>query len=134
MQIHRAYALYSMDLLKSSCKLLPRRTLRDLYYTHTCPHLIGNFSVWDTAKSSKMYIKPLSTLQKMLITLICNVSPRTYTAHAPGESKNGCSLAYFSCLYWFNFARNSWKNFTPLLLNRILILSHNHKPCGHLKA
>ena len=66
--------------LKYANKLLPRRTLRDLYYTHAYPHLIGNITVWGTAKSSKMYIKPLATLQKKLVRLICNVPPRTHTA------------------------------------------------------
>ena len=66
--------------LKYANKLLPRRTLRDLYYTQAYPHLIGNITVWGTAKSSKMYIKPLATLQKKLIRLICNVPPRTHTA------------------------------------------------------
>jgi hypothetical protein len=68
-------------------KLLPRRTLRDLYYTHAYPHLIGNITVWGTAKSSKMYIKPLATLQKKLIRLICNVPPRTHTAPLMQELK-----------------------------------------------
>jgi hypothetical protein len=66
--------------LKYANKLLPRRTLRDLYYTHAYPHLISNITVWGTANNSKMYMKPLATLQKKLIRLICNVPPRTHTA------------------------------------------------------
>ena len=65
--------------LKYANKLLPRSTLRDLYFTHAYPHLIGNITVWGTADCRKTYIKSLAILQKKLIRLVCNVTPRTST-------------------------------------------------------
>ena len=65
--------------LKYANKLLPRSTLRDLYFTHAYPHLIGNITVWGTADCRKTYIKSLAILQKKLVRLVCNVPPRTST-------------------------------------------------------
>ena len=60
-------------------KLLPTHILRDTYFTHIFPHLIGNISIWGTPDHKKVYIQPLIRTQKKIIRLITNTPPRTHT-------------------------------------------------------
>jgi hypothetical protein len=53
--------------------------MKQLYYTHAYPHLIGDISIWGTNDSSKTYIQPLVRIQKKLIRIIKNLPPRTHT-------------------------------------------------------
>ena len=61
-------------------KLLPTKTMKDLYYTHAYPHLIGAITIWGTDNDRKTYIQPLIRTQKRLIRLITNKPPKTHTA------------------------------------------------------
>jgi hypothetical protein len=60
-------------------KLLPTNRMKQLYYTHIYPHLIGNISIWGTANRQKSYIQPLIRTHKRIIRLITNQPPRTHT-------------------------------------------------------
>jgi hypothetical protein len=64
---------------KYANKLLPTHTMRNQYYTHVYPHLIGSIPVWGTHEDSKTYIQPLIRTQKKIIRLITNSKPRTHT-------------------------------------------------------
>jgi len=77
----------TIQSLRYANKLLPTRTLRDLYYTHIYPHLIGNISIWGTSNTKKTYIQPLIRIQKRIIRLIKNVTPRTHTRPLMTELK-----------------------------------------------
>ena len=65
--------------LKYAKHFLPTATMKQLYYTHAYPHLIGAIPIWGTADPTKEYIKPLIRTQKKLIRMIKNVPPRTHT-------------------------------------------------------
>ena len=73
--------------IKYANNILPRHTLKGLYFMHAYPHLISNISIWGTADKKKQYIKPLVTLQKKIIRLIFNCPPRTHTAPLMQELK-----------------------------------------------
>jgi hypothetical protein len=60
-------------------KLLPLKTMTELYYTHIYPHLIGNISIWGSDDPTKTYLQPLIRVQKKIIRLIRNVPPRSHT-------------------------------------------------------
>ena len=60
-------------------KLLPTSTMKQLYYSHAYPHLIGNITIWGSEDPSKTYLQPLVRAQKKLIRIILNLPPRTHT-------------------------------------------------------
>jgi hypothetical protein len=53
--------------------------MKQLYYTHAYPHLIGAITIWGTANIKKTYLQPLVRTQKKIIRLITNNPPRTHT-------------------------------------------------------
>ena len=61
-------------------KLLPRETMKQLYYNHVYPHLISNISIWGSQRNTKTYLQPLIKMQKKIIRLITNLPPKTHTA------------------------------------------------------
>jgi hypothetical protein len=65
--------------LKFANKLLPTKALKDLYYAHAYPHLIGGISIWGTTDTKKQYIQPLVRIQKKIVRLIKQLPPRTHT-------------------------------------------------------
>ena len=65
--------------LKYAKYFLTTNTLKQLYYTHVYPHLIGSVTVWGTDDPNKEYIKPLIRTQKKIIRLIKNRPPHTHT-------------------------------------------------------
>ena len=73
--------------LRYANKLLPTRTLLNLYYTHVYPHLIGAITIWGTHDQQKTYIQPLIRMQKKIIRLINNKPPRTHTKPLFAEMK-----------------------------------------------
>jgi hypothetical protein len=65
--------------LRYTNNFVPQRTMRDLYYTHVFPHLIGSISIWGTDDGTKTYIQPLIRTQKKIIRIIARLRPRTHT-------------------------------------------------------
>ena len=65
---------------KYANKLLPTHTMKQLYYIHVYPHLIGNISIWGTTKRNKTYMQPLIRMHKQIIRLMTKKHPRTHTA------------------------------------------------------
>jgi hypothetical protein len=65
--------------LRHASNYLSTPRMKQLYYTHAYPHLIGDISIWGTDDSSKTYIQPLVRIQKKLIRIIKNLPPRTHT-------------------------------------------------------
>jgi hypothetical protein len=68
-------------------KFLPTHKMRELYFTHAYPHLIGAITIWGTENDKKTYIQPLIRTQKKLIRLIKNLPPRTHTKPLMTELK-----------------------------------------------
>ena len=68
-----------MYSFKYANKLLPTQTMKQLYYIHVYPHLIGNISIWGTNDRKKTYMQPLIRAHKKIIRLIANRHPRTHT-------------------------------------------------------
>ena len=68
-----------MQSIRYINKLLLTKVMRDLYYTHAYPHLIGTITVWGTDDGRQMYIQPLIRTQKRLVRLITNSPPKTHT-------------------------------------------------------
>jgi hypothetical protein len=66
--------------LRYATHFVPTSTMKQLYYSHAYPHLIGNITVWGTEDNSKTYLQPLIRTQKQLIRIITNLPPRTHTA------------------------------------------------------
>ena len=64
---------------KNANKLVTTQTMKQLYYTHAYPHLIGAITIWGTNKPNAEYIQPLIRTQKKLIRLIMNLPPQTHT-------------------------------------------------------
>lgn len=60
-------------------KLLPTETMVQQYYANAYPHLISNITIWGTASTTPMYIRPLIRTQKRIIRLIANTTPRAHT-------------------------------------------------------
>jgi hypothetical protein len=73
--------------LRYANKLLPTKTMLNLYYQHAYPHLIGNITIWGTSDPNKTYIQPLIRIQKKIIRLIKNLPPRTHTKPLMTELK-----------------------------------------------
>ena len=67
--------------LKYANKLLQTHILRDLYYTHAYPHLIGNISIWGTSDYKTAYIQTIIHIQKRIIRLITNTPQEHIHAH-----------------------------------------------------
>ena len=65
--------------LRYANKLLPTHIMKQQYYTHAYPHLIGSVTIWGTEDQRKKYIQPLIRTQKKLIRIIKNLPPRTHT-------------------------------------------------------
>ena len=65
--------------LRHASKYLSAHRMKQLYYTHAYPHLIGDISIWGTNDPTKTYIQPLIRTQKKLIRIIKNLPPRTHT-------------------------------------------------------
>jgi hypothetical protein len=53
--------------------------MKQLYYSHAYPHLIGEITIWGTQDPTKTYLQPLIRTQKKLIRIIMNLPPRTHT-------------------------------------------------------
>jgi len=68
-----------MQSFKHANKLLSLKTMKQLYYTHIFPHLIGNISIWGSSNPKKTYLQPLIKAQKKIIRLVSNVPPRSHT-------------------------------------------------------
>lgn len=60
-------------------KLTSTKIMKQLYYTHIYPHLIGAISIWGTDDPTKTYMQPLFRTHKRIIRLIVNRPPRTHT-------------------------------------------------------
>ena len=69
----------TIQKLKYAKRFLTTNTLKQLYYTHAYPHLIGCIAIWGTDNPNKEYIKPLIRTQKKLIRMIANKPPLTHT-------------------------------------------------------
>jgi hypothetical protein len=69
----------AVQTFRHANKLLPRHTLKQLYYSLVYPHLIGAITVWGTAQDNKEYIQPLIRMQKKIVRLIMRQRPRTHT-------------------------------------------------------
>ena len=65
--------------LRYATKFLTTETMREQYYTHAYPHLIGSIAIWGTTNDKKTYMQPLIRTQKKLIRIIKNRPPRTHT-------------------------------------------------------
>ena len=61
--------------------------MKQLYYTHAYPHLIGSITIWGTDKHNKEYMQPLIRTQKKLVRLIKNLPPQTHTKPIMKELK-----------------------------------------------
>jgi len=68
-----------MQTLKHANKLLPTKTMTQLYYSQIFPHLIGEILIWGTAQHQAHYIQPLIRTQKRIIRLLLNLPPRAHT-------------------------------------------------------
>lgn len=68
-----------MQAFRYANKILPTSTMRQLYFTHIYPHLIGNITIWGSANASTTYLQPLIRTQKRIIRLIKNLPPRSHT-------------------------------------------------------
>ena len=53
--------------------------MRQLYYSHVYPHLIGAITIWGSASKNKAYLQPLIRTQKKIIRIVKNVRPNTHT-------------------------------------------------------
>ncbi len=53
--------------------------MRQLYYSHVYPHLIGAITIWGSANKNKAYLQPLIRTQKKIIRIVKNVRPNTHT-------------------------------------------------------
>jgi hypothetical protein len=69
----------TIQRLKYANKLLPHHKLREIYFTHVYPHLIGGISLWGTHEPTKTYIQPLVKIQKKIVRLIFRRPPCTHT-------------------------------------------------------
>ena len=49
--------------------------MRELYFTHIFPLLIGSIAVWGTDDNKRVYIQPLIRTQKRIIRLIAHTDP-----------------------------------------------------------
>merc|ERR1711966_443089 len=68
-----------MEQFRYATKLLPIHTMKDLYYMHVYPHLLGSIAIWGTDNPNREYIKSLVRTQKKIVRLIMNLPPRTHT-------------------------------------------------------
>jgi hypothetical protein len=53
--------------------------MKQLYYSHVYPHLIGEIAIWGAADKQKTYMQPIIRTHKKIIRLIKNVPPRSHT-------------------------------------------------------
>ena len=60
-------------------KLLPTRIMKQFYYSHIYPHLLGAITIWGSADSKKTYMQPLIRSHKKIIRLVKNLPPRSHT-------------------------------------------------------
>ena len=65
--------------LKHASNYLKPHRMKQLYFTHAYPHLIGDISIWGTNDNTTTYIQPLIRTQKKLIRIIKHLPPRTHT-------------------------------------------------------
>ena len=68
-----------MHAFKFANKLLPLKSMTQLYYTFIYPHLISNISIWGSSNPNKTHLQPLIKAQKRIIRLIRRVPPRSHT-------------------------------------------------------
>jgi hypothetical protein len=73
--------------LRYASKFVPTHTMKQLYYTHAFPHLIGSAPIWGTEDDTKTYIQPLIRTQKKLLRIIKHLPPRTHTKPIMKELK-----------------------------------------------
>jgi hypothetical protein len=53
--------------------------MKQLYYAHAYPHLIGAITIWGTDQQNKQYIQPLIRTQKKILRLLKNLPPSAHT-------------------------------------------------------
>jgi hypothetical protein len=68
-----------IQILRYARQLLPTYKMKELYFTHIYPYLIGNIAIWGTENAKKTYIQPLIRLQKQIIRIIMNKRYKTHT-------------------------------------------------------
>jgi hypothetical protein len=73
--------------LRYANSFLPTKTMRQLYYMHAYPHLIGAIAIWGSDDEKKTYLQPLIRVQKKLIRIIKRLPPRTHTKPLMKELK-----------------------------------------------
>ena len=73
--------------LKHASNYLTPHRMKQLYFAHAYPHLIGDISIWGTNDSTSTHIQPLVRTQKKLIRIIKHLPPRTHTKHLMKELK-----------------------------------------------
>ena len=83
-----------MQSFRYANKLLPTHVMKQLYYSHIFPHLIGEITIWGTDDSSKTYLQPLIRTHKHIIRLIMNRSPRTHTSPLMDNSTSSTSQTF----------------------------------------
>ena len=64
---------------KYANKITTTNTMKQLYYTHVYPHLIGSISISGTEDLQCTYMQPLIVTHKRIMRLIVNRPPRTHT-------------------------------------------------------
>lgn len=60
-------------------KLLPTQTMRQLYYAHIYPHLIGSITIWGSSNPRAHYLQPLIRTHKRILRLLINAPPHAHT-------------------------------------------------------
>ena len=65
--------------LKYVAKLVPQKTMINIYNSHVLPHMTYCITVWGTTDTSKGYIKPMQQIQKKIIRILFKKPPRTHT-------------------------------------------------------
>ena len=68
-----------MHSFKYANKFLSSNIMKNQYFMHAYPHLIGSITIWGTDNPTKTYIQPLIRTQKRLVRLIKNLPSRTHT-------------------------------------------------------
>jgi hypothetical protein len=69
----------TIQSFKYANKLTTTKIMKQLYYRHIYPYLIGSISIWGTDKEKATYMLPLIRTHKKIIRLIVNKPPRTHT-------------------------------------------------------
>ena len=65
--------------LRFASNYVPPSTMKQLYYSHVYPHLIGSLTVWGTEDTQKTYMQPLIRTHTKILRIIKHLPPRTHT-------------------------------------------------------